>query len=409
MKDFFQQFNKTIIDYLKKGGVWLFLVQFSTFIFSFLLTIAFANLVSKEVYGQYKYLLAVAGYLVLFTLMGMGNAIAQAVSRGYDASIFTALKKRMKWSTLGSAAGIFIAVYYFLNGNAIFGFSFLIISLFNPFSRTFDIFRGYLKGKLDFKRFSAYSGAVELFNTIAVILLLFVTSNIILIIFVYFFSYFVSNLLFFILSIKKLSPNKREDPKTISYGKHLSLLDLIKGLSDNFDLILLWFLAGPITVAVYSIASAIPRKITGLTGAPILSLALPKMSQKSVKTLKKEIPKKALFLFLCFLPLILLYIFFAPLIFKIFFPDYMDAVFYSQIFVFVLLFVPESLFYYSLISKMQVKSMYINNFIFPFVRFFLIILFTYLFGVLGTIMAVLVSYSAKLILSMTLFYKMHEN
>ena len=52
--------------------------------FSVLLSIAFARLLTKDLYGQWNYILAIMGILAIFSLPGMNTAIVQAVARGHD-------------------------------------------------------------------------------------------------------------------------------------------------------------------------------------------------------------------------------------------------------------------------------------------------------------------------------------
>lgn len=53
-----ERYFKTDMVYLAKGGSWLFSAQVLSGALSFILAIAFANLVPKEAFGTYKYVLS---------------------------------------------------------------------------------------------------------------------------------------------------------------------------------------------------------------------------------------------------------------------------------------------------------------------------------------------------------------
>jgi len=393
------------LDYLLKGGFWLFLSQGFSLLFSALAAIAFANFLPKETYGQYRYLLAIFGYLTLFSMRNVGRATIQATARGYEGSLMPGFKMRVRWSFLGSAAAVFFAGYYFLRGNFVLGISFLMIALFMPLIAPSDSYHAHLRGKQLFKFLSKSSIIIQFLFTIAIILTLLLTDNIIFLVLTYFFSQTVLNYFFFYLTIKKFPPNKKQDPKTLSYGKHLSFIEALDIISLNFDLVLLWYLLGAEIVAVYSFAWAVPQKVMGVFSGPMYPLAFPKMSRRTPEELKRNMPRKAFFLFLFLLPITLLYIIFAPLIFKVFFPTYLEAVFYSQICSLTILFLPEALFSYSLMAQMKTKLIYINKLIYPLFRIILLVILTLLYGIMGAILALLIAQFCKLILSMILFKK----
>ena len=58
-----EKYTKTDMVYLAHGGFWLSFGQIISSLSSFLLAIAFANLLPKETYGNYKYILSIASIL----------------------------------------------------------------------------------------------------------------------------------------------------------------------------------------------------------------------------------------------------------------------------------------------------------------------------------------------------------
>ena len=96
-----EKYTKTDMTYMAKGGFWLTFAQVISSISSLLLTLAFASMVTKEVYGTYKYIFSLFALLSIPTLSGMGTAITQSVARGFEGSVIPAFKEKIKWGALG--------------------------------------------------------------------------------------------------------------------------------------------------------------------------------------------------------------------------------------------------------------------------------------------------------------------
>src|SRR3989338_6258286 len=101
-----EKWLKTDMVYLTKGGFWLTAGQLFSSLSAFLLSIAFANLLPRETYGTYKYVLSIASLLSIPTLSGMTTSLAQAVAGCYDGSFIPALKARIKWGLFGALASL---------------------------------------------------------------------------------------------------------------------------------------------------------------------------------------------------------------------------------------------------------------------------------------------------------------
>jgi len=401
-----QRYTQTDMIYLAKGGFWLTLGQIVIMVASFFLAIAFANFLPKETYGDYQYVLSVVSILTVFTLPGMNWAVAQAVARDYEGSFMPGLKMKIQWGLVAGLLSLGVTGYYFLNKNFTLTVSFLITAFFLPLLDSPTIFHGYLKGKKLFKQLTKYLSITELISAGCLIGILFLTNSLFLILLTHFLSYTALRFLFLKNIIKKFPPNKKEDPKTLSYGKHLTLMDIANLVAARLDYILLWHFLGAATLAIYSFALILPQKIIGLLGGVINSLAMPKLSNKAQEDLKATLPKKAFQLFLALIPIVALYIILAPLFYKIFFPKYLASVFYSQIFALSILLFPEVLFSTALAAQMKKKQLYIYKLTSPLIRIIFLLILTPLYGIVGAISAILIANTAALSLVIFLFKQM---
>jgi len=326
-----EKYTKTDMLYLAKGGSWLSLGQIISSLSSFLLVIAFANLIPKETFGTYKYILSLTGILLIPSLPGMNTAISIASARNLDGTLLLALKTKIRWGLLSSLASLLLSGYYFLNGNMGLMISFLIASVFLPFIDAFGIYGPFLNGKKKFQISTRYGAITQIISTGFLIAVIFLTDNLFLIVLSYFLSWTLLRYIFFKITVKKFVTSKDEDVGAIPYGKHLSLMKVVNIVASYIDRLFVFHFLGAVPLAVYSFAIAMPEQMKGLLGL-LDTLAFPKFVKRNIREIKDSFKKKALRLFLLGAISIGAYILIAPFIFKTFFPKYQEAVFFSQLF-----------------------------------------------------------------------------
>lgn len=379
-----QKYMRTDMIYLARGGFWLGFGQTITALSSFLLTLAFANFVPKETFGTYRFVLSLAGILAIPTLSGMNAALMQAVSRGKEGMFMPILKTRLKWGVLGSLGSIALSGYYFFKGNTTLTLCFLITAAFLPLFNSFQIHESFWGGRKKFDTQNKYKIITHITAAVILVITILLTKNIFSILLSYFLSWTCLYLIFLLITIKKANFNKEQDPKTIAYGKHLSVIGIIGTVDTYLDKLLLWHFLGAAPVAVFVIAASIPKKLKHILNT-ISSLAFPKFSTRSKDALKATMFKKMFKIFLITTPLAVLYIVFAKPIFKLLFPQYLDAVKYSQVYALVLLTYPRTLLGTALKAKMQTKALYRITYILPPIYIILLFLMVPNFGIWGLV------------------------
>lgn len=403
-----EKYTKTDMVYLAHGGFWLTLGQIISASSAFLLAIAFANLLPKETYGTYKYILSIAGILAIPTLSGMNTAIVQAVARGYEGSLVPALKTKIRWGLLGGLASIILAGYYYFNGNTTLTISFLISAVFLPFMDSFGLYNSLLQGRKLFKISAQYAILSQIIAIISLITALFFTKNLFLIIFTYFASWTALRFIFLKITLKKFSPNQNRDPKTISYGKQISLVGIIITIASYIDRLVLFHYLGAAQVAIYSIAIAPPEQIKSVF-KNLSILTLPKFAQSQKEEIKKTLPYKLFLLFILIACLIIVYILAAPFIFKILFPKYAESVFYSQLAIFMIIGGIVPILYSVLLAKRANSEIYQSNIYISVFQIITTMAFGYLFGIIGIVTAKILTQVFALLLSFWFFLKLTKN
>lgn len=398
-----QKYTKTDMVYLAKGGFWLALGQIVSTAILFVLGLAYANLWDPVSYGNYKYILSIVGALNIFTLTGMGTAVTQAVARGFDGSFYSATKERLKWGSLGSLVAIALSGYYFYKGNLKLSLPLLISALFLPLTNSFSVYQYYLTGKKKFKLVTQYKNLSEVFSALVLIVTLFLTKNLFYLIASYFISHVLANFFFYIKTKSELQLNKKEDPKTISFGKHLSILKLIGPIANNLDSLLIFHYLGAPEVAIYSFAMVLPEKIRGLL-TNIQSLALPKLAEKNKKEIKKTIFEKTPHLIATSLLVLIVYLVVSPFLYRIFFPQYLNSIPYSRVFAIAFL-ANSSLSIAALDAKMAIKERYIFTVFFHSSKIILMFVLVLHFGLWGIIIGRLAAKFLSFVLSLLLLKK----
>ncbi|PIP87105.1 hypothetical protein COW81_01995, partial [Candidatus Campbellbacteria bacterium CG22_combo_CG10-13_8_21_14_all_36_13] len=400
-----EKYTKTDNVYLAKGGFWLTFGQVISTFSSFGLAVAFANLLPPATYGIYQFVLATAGILSATTLSGLNRAAIRSVARGAEGVILESLKIKIRWGSLGSLTSLILAGYYFFQSNLTLSISFLVVSFFLPLFFSLGISSSLLKGKKEFGADAKYGAFNQIAAVVVMLLALIFSDNIFLILTSYFGIWTLLRFLIFKITLRKYQTNQNLDPEIKSYGKHLSVMGFIGTIADYLDKLLIFHFFGAIEVAFYSFAISPVIQLNGLL-KNVHSLALPKLSIKSKTEIQKTITGKSLSLLLFSIPLFIFYILSAPFIYKIFFPNYIDSVFFSQIFALTIPLVAfGTLSATALEAQMEVKRKYILTLFSKISKIILMIVLVIPYGILGIIFGTIINYILVVVLAFFLAIK----
>jgi len=400
-----ERYTKTDNIYLAKSSFWINLSKIINSLGAFFVAVAFANIIPKETYGTYKYILSMGTIFAIFTLPGIETAIIQHIAKKGNGSLLPIVKTRLRWGILGGIASLILAGYYFINHNITLTISFLITAPLLPLVESIGIYRQFLQGKKMFKTYSIYVIIVQTFTSLGLIAVLFLTKNLYLIVLAYFILYIISHYIFLKKTIKKFSLCQEEENKQIiSHGKHFTLMDIISRVAKYFDKIVLWHFLGAIPLAIYSFAVVPPTKISSVFST-INRIALPKFSNRSLKELSLNIWNKILRMFIFLIPITIIYILIAPYIFRIFFPGYLESIKYSQIFSITILLIPLNLVSTIFTSQIKKKELYILNLTSPTFKIVLLLILVSSFGIMGAIYSIIGGEIFKFLLGTILLKK----
>ena len=399
------EFLGTNLFYTLKGGFALTLNNFISVIVNFILAIFFARLLPKEIYGAYSYILAWISVFGIFALPGMDTAVTQSVSHGFESSLVLGLKKKMRYGIWGTLAALIMGGYYFYNGNQTLAAVFFISAAFIPILSSFQIYNAYLMGKKEFKTSAFYGITGQIFTALVLMAAVYLTDNIVYIVSAYIFATVLPNFIFFVKTkIKAAKIESPSDPGIVAYAKHLSLINVISMITPYVDQFLAFHFLGAANLATYAFATAPPEQIKGLFKG-ISDLALPKFSERSEKELKKTMTRKIIILSVFVALVVGAYIILAPLFYKIVFPQYIDAVFLSQVFALSILNAPPTLIMGALSAHKKIKKLYLFNIVSPLFQILTMVILTPLYGLMGLVVARIIGRTLNSLLALGIYYK----
>ena len=378
---------KTDVRYLVKGGFWSIGNFVVTVGFGFLITVALANLVPKDVLGTYQFILAVASILAVCTLSGMGTAIVRAVAKGKDGVYGFGAWEKLKWSTFIFILSGSVSAYYFIQDDTTLAIAFLFVGVTTPFIESFKLYEEYLRGKEAFKETVTLGFWRKPIPLLAVGITAFLTDDLLLLISAYFVSHAISYGVVFLQVNKVFAPGYETDRDALKLAKHMSILTIASQLAANLDKIFIWHFLGPVAVASFAIAQVTSRYASGVFST-VASIALPKISRQDFSTLQKTLPPKVGLFSLAMIGLALIYCALVPFIFRLIFPEYPESILIAQLLSILFVLAPTKIFSQALIAHDLLKAQYLLTFITPVAFAGLLWILTPPYGVLGATMAV---------------------
>ncbi|MBM3205034.1 hypothetical protein FJZ48_03595 [Candidatus Uhrbacteria bacterium] len=396
--DFLQKRLKTDMRYLLKGGSLLSIMHVVSSIVSFILTIAFANLIAPETYGIYRYVLSTYALIKLLALPGIDAAVLQSTSRGFEGVLRESFWRKFRWSFLGSCVSIGIALWNFSAGDATLGSLFVLIACVLPLMEA-PTTSSFLNGKKLY-RFWVFSDVSSLIiSGAALVAALALTDHILFIILAYFLPQIFTRLFVFLYTQKHFVTNQQTDPGLLRYGKQVTLFQVISGAIASIDQIVLFHILGPANLAVFSLAQAIPLRVQGLLRITGI-LASPKFAVRSPREIARSMWPKLL----AFAGLILLscvcYVLIAPFFFKLFFPKYIASVGYSQVLIFFTLSAMTYPFSSLLFAHKKMKESYVIGIGSFLAKVAALALFVPSFGIWGGVASILAASATTIFISL---------
>jgi O-antigen/teichoic acid export membrane protein len=397
-------FARMDMKYAMTGGFLLSITQVTSALFGIALTIAFANLLSPEVYGTYKYVLATYALVGIAALPGLETALLQAMSRGFDRSFLKGLAIKIRWGFLGTAASFCYAAYHWSRGEDTIGVLFIIVGIALPLMETLGLYTTYLNGKKKYGLWTIVEVSIQACSTATLLTTMYFTSNLVALMIAYFLPYITVRGIVTVSISRRISQNAESDEGVLQYSKSLTIFHVLSRLIGSADQIVLFHLLGPVSVAVYSLATAVPMRMQGLfriTG----TLAFPKFAARSGAEIARALPRKMLLFGCAIFGMCAAYVFIAPALFTYVFPRYAPAIPYSQMAVFYTLSAVTYPFSSYLFSHKKLRANYIMAVASFVLKALCLAIFVPLYGLWGAMIGLLATSVLTITLSLYFLYQ----
>lgn len=358
----------------------------------FVMSLGYANLLTPETYGTYRYLLSAYSLVAILALPGIDTAIIQSIGQGFDSSFLRGLRLKLRWGILGMIACVGVGFYYLLKQDQHMALLFGISAVFLPFMEAGSLSPSYFNAKKDYRRWALFDLVTQI--TTAMILLgsMFLFHQTLYLVIAYFGGNVLMRwiILWIIHREQKASSQKMEaiDHGLSPYARSLTLFQITSRVISSIDGIVLFHFLGPAQLAIYTIALAIPARAQGMFRI-LGSLAFPKFANRPAHKVAGVLSKKMLMMAVGVIIICFAYVGIAPWLFRTFLPKYIPSVPYSQLFVFSLISsitYPMSSF---LFTHKRIKENYLLSWSSLTVKIVCLIAFVPLFGIWGAVISAL--------------------
>ncbi len=394
------------LKYLAHGGFWTS-TRFAIGIAgSFATTIAFGNLLPKETYGTYNYLLSLAGSLSFLTLSGVSIAVIRAVAKGYESIVPYAVRLQLKYNLLAMATIAMGGIYYGMKGNWTFALSLFVLAISIPTGAAFFTYESVLIGLKRFNALTRITLVTTIIGAVAIVATIALTSNLFIIILVSALSSLIPTILIYRGVVKTLKTEEDASDHVSEFRRttfHLTGAGLLSSAATYLDKIILFQVAGPVALATYGFAIAGPEKLKGLS-KNWMNIVLPKLAEKSVHEIRSIFYKRLVYLILVGGLLAGVYILATPFLFKLLLPKYLSSIFYSQIYAISLVIIPTLVYIGNVFYGLNLlRAVYIHSVGTQIIRILLILILGWYWHTMGIVIASVMGYGLSTVYGIIIF------
>lgn len=398
-----QKFTRMDVRYLFSGGFFLTLTQVSSAIIGLVLTIAFANLISPEMYGTYKYVLATYTLLAIAAFPGIETAMMRAIARGNEKAFKTAVILKMRWSLLAGVASLVYAFYNFSIGEETLGTLFVLVAIALPFMETGSLYPSYFNAKKQYKLWSIIDIIIQIISAICILAVLYFSKNIMFLMIAYLLPPVITRIILTYIVYKQVPDTATDDSDLSHYAQSLTVFQILTRLIASIDQIVLFHFLGPASVAIFSIANSIPGRIKGVLKISG-TLAFPKFAKRTGEDMYKTMPRKMALFFVVILIICIGYAMTLPVLFTYLFPKYHASILFSQVLVFFNISCITYPFSSYLFAHKKIRENYILVVISFSAKLLSLVVFVPLYGIWGAVIGTLAAATTTILCTFYFVY-----
>lgn len=405
-----ERYTKTDMVYLASGGMWLGVAQLTASGVGFVLTIILANFLPKETLGEYRFLMSAVLILTVWALPGMRLSIIESTPKGFRKNLLVGYQAMKQWAFIGSGLALAVTLYFISMGNYPLAIGFGIAALALPWLDASALHVEFLKALQKFTLVSIYTIITRiLLLGVLVPLAFFFPTHAWVLFGAFLLLTIIPNLFFHTRTVRAfIAKTDTADPTLVTYARHLSLMTALGLVALQVDKIFVWGFLGAEELAIFFIAIAFPQEIVRFL-AIIPSLALAKFATRNAHEITHTLLRRIAIYFIGALITTIAYLLISPLLFQTLFPNYLEALPYSQVLALTILtsaFLPIAAYF---TAHKRTRLLYILSGVVPSVRIVAALVLIPPFGLWGAVYAlVLEAIVHSLLLVSLFFYERHR-
>lgn len=173
-------------------------------------SIAFSRLGTKELLGQYQFVLSFLAFVSIFSLPGLNVSVLKSISKKQDAGIIRAVKLSFLSSLIGMPIVIFYGLFrFFQDADFILGLTLILSGVLFAFYYAPNTWYAFYEGKSLFRPVSIRMMLVSMITSAGLVAGLYFGVNVLWLILIYLLFNTLFHWLFFFETIKKIKRQKK--------------------------------------------------------------------------------------------------------------------------------------------------------------------------------------------------------
>ncbi len=264
---------RSALSRFKGNFLWMNTYQAMNILTSIFMSIAFARLASKELYGQYIFVISIVSFVSLVSMPGVRTTIFRSASRGNESFYRNATKFSFLWSLLGIPLLTLTGIYFYVTHSQTLGTPIIMASLFFPFMYSLQTWKNLLKAKEKFSNFVLYESSLSITKAVLVIGVLLVNSeNLIAIMFVYFLATALLNSYFYLKSLGFIGSEDEANIEWRQESYEYTFLNFTSYTFSKIDRVLVGIFLPFSQIAIYNISMKVTDTLFKFTKSSIESV-----------------------------------------------------------------------------------------------------------------------------------------
>lgn len=246
-------------------------------------TAAFARLGSKELLGQYQFIIAILALFSIFSLPGLNIAALKAVAQKRPRAVIEAVRRSFRSSLFALPILFSYAAYLFFQGQVELALVVAVSSIIFPFYYAPNTWYTLYEGQANFYPVAIRTVATSFFATFGLVAGLYFHIGLLPLVAIFLGTSAVFSGIFYIESknhIIKIDSGKSGTILDLGYGHRVTAQKFVYTLSESLPPVVVSLFLGHQAVALFQVANVFLVGVAGLIGA-LAVISLPRFFVKA--------------------------------------------------------------------------------------------------------------------------------